>query len=52
MAAYFAKVDRALARAPLAEAEQVKAKLQAHALDALADAGDVNTVLAQLGRSR
>lgn len=49
MAAYFAKVDRALAPLPRADAEQVKAELEAHALDALADASDVNAALAQLG---
>lgn len=49
IAAYFAKVDRALAPLPRAEAEEVKAELEAHALDALADASDVNAALAQLG---
>lgn len=47
-AAYFAKVDRALAPLPRAEAEEVKAELEAHTLDALADVG-VDASLAQLG---
>lgn len=47
-AAYFAKVDRALAALPRAEAEEVKAELEAHALDAFADAG-ADAALAQLG---
>ena len=49
MAGYFAKVDRALAPLPRTEADEVKAELEAHALDALADASDVNAALAQLG---
>lgn len=47
-AAYFAKVDRALAPLPRAEAEEIKTELEAHALDALADGG-AGAALAQLG---
>ena len=49
MAAYFAKVDRALAPLSRTEAEELKAELEAHALDAFAEASDVNAALAQLG---
>lgn len=48
-AAYFAKVDRALAALPRAEAEEVKAELEAHAMDALAEGGYAAGALAQLG---
>lgn len=51
---YFARVDRALAALPRAEAEEVKAELEAHLFDGLADAGgegetEAHAVLAQLG---
>lgn len=54
LAAYFAKVDRALAALPRAEADEVKAELESHALDALAEAGGASetgarVALAQLG---
>jgi hypothetical protein len=48
-AAYFAKVDRALAALPRAEADEVKRELEQHALDAVSEAGDAQTALAQLG---
>jgi hypothetical protein len=48
-AAYFAKVDRALAALPRAEAEEVKRELEQHALDAVNEAGDAHKALAQLG---
>ena len=48
-AAYFAKVDRALAALPRAEADEVKRELEQHALDAVSEAGDVQAALAQLG---
>jgi len=47
-AAYFAKVDRALAALPRAEAEEIKRELEQHALDAVAES-DAQTALAQLG---
>lgn len=48
-AAYFAKVDRALAALPRAEAEDVKRELEQHALDAAGEAGGAQAALAQLG---
>ena len=48
-AAYFAKVDRALAALPRAEAEEIKRELEQHALDAVSEAGDAQAALAQLG---
>ncbi len=48
-AAYFAKVDRALAALPRTEAEEIKRELEQHALDAVSEAGDAQTALAQLG---
>jgi len=48
-AAYFAKVDRALAALPRVEAEEIKRELEQHALDAISEAGDAQTALAQLG---
>lgn len=47
-AAYFAKVDRALAALPRAEAEEIKRELEQHALDAVAES-DAQTALTQLG---
>jgi uncharacterized membrane protein len=47
-AAYFAKVDRALAALPRAEAEEIKRELEQHALDAVSES-DAQTALAQLG---
>ena len=47
-AAYFAKVDRALAALPRAEAEEIRRELEQHALDAVAES-DAQTALAQLG---
>lgn len=47
-AAYFAKVDRALAALPRTEAEEIKRELEQHALDAVAES-DAQTALAQLG---
>lgn len=47
-AAYFAKVDRALAALPRAEAEEIKRELEQHALDAVSET-DAQTALAQLG---
>ncbi|MBK6704002.1 MAG: hypothetical protein IPG56_09790 [Caulobacteraceae bacterium] len=49
LAAYFAKVDRALAALPRAEAEEIKRELEQHALDAVSEAGDAQAALAQLG---
>ncbi|MEZ5994720.1 MAG: hypothetical protein R3C25_03120 [Hyphomonadaceae bacterium] len=46
---YFAKIDRALAPLPRAEADEVKNELEAHALDAIAAGSDVHAALAQLG---
>jgi hypothetical protein len=51
---YFARVDRALAALPRAEAEEVKAELEAHLFDGLADTGgdgetEARAVLAHLG---
>ncbi len=48
-AAYFAKVDRALAALPRAEADEIKRELERHALDAASEAGDAQAALAQLG---
>jgi uncharacterized membrane protein len=48
-AAYFAKVDRALAALPRAEADEIKRELEQHALDAVSEAGDAQAALAQLG---
>lgn len=48
-AAYFAKVDRALAALPRAEADEIKRELEQHALDAVSEAGDAQTALTQLG---
>lgn len=48
-AAYFAKVDRALAALPRAEAEEIKRELEQHALDAVSEVGDAQAALAQLG---
>lgn len=48
-AAYFAKVDRALAALPRADAEAVKRELEQHALDAVADEGSAEAALARLG---
>jgi uncharacterized membrane protein len=49
-AAYFAKVDRALAALPRAEADEVKSELEAHAIDALSESNaDAAMVLTQLG---
>ncbi len=48
-AAYFAKVDRALAALPRSEAEEIKAELEAHALDAFAASGEATSALSQLG---
>lgn len=47
-AAYFAKVDRALAALPRAEAEEIKRELEQHALDAVSES-NAHTALAQLG---
>ncbi len=47
-AAYFAKVDRALAVLPRAEADEIKRELEQHALDAASE-GDAQAALAQLG---
>lgn len=52
---YFARVERALAALPRAEADETKAELEAHLFDALADAGgeseaQVRAVLSHLGR--
>jgi len=47
-AAYFAKVDRALAALPRAEADEIKRELEQHALDAVSES-DAQTALAQLG---
>jgi len=47
-AAYFAKVDRALAALPRAEAEEIKRELEQHALDAVSES-NAQTALAQLG---
>jgi hypothetical protein len=47
-AAYFAKVDRALAALPRAEADEIKRELEQHALDAAGE-GDAQAALAQLG---
>ena len=53
MAAYFAKVERALAPLPRAEAEEIKSELETHAIEALAASGGgearAHEVLAQLG---
>lgn len=51
---YFARVDRALAALPRGEAEEVKAELEAHLFDGLADAGgdsetEAHAVLEHLG---
>lgn len=48
-ASYFAKVDRALAALPRAEAEDVKRELEQHALDAVNDSDDALSALARLG---
>ncbi len=48
-AAYFAKVDRALAALPRTEADEIKRELEQHALDAVSEAGDAQAALAQLG---
>lgn len=48
-AAYFAKVDRALAALPRAEADEIKRELEQHALEAVSEAGDAQTALTQLG---
>lgn len=48
-AAYFSKVDRALAALPRKEAEETKRELEQHALDAYEDAGDLNAALVRLG---
>lgn len=48
-ASYFAKVDRALAALPRAEAEEIKRELEQHALDSVSEAGDAQTALTQLG---
>ena len=48
-AVYFAKVDRALAPLPKADADEIKSELEAHALDAFAASGDAPAALAQLG---
>jgi uncharacterized membrane protein len=48
-AAYFEKVDRALAALPRKEAEETRRELEQHALDAYADAGNVEAAFARLG---
>lgn len=53
LAGYFGKVDRALASLPRAEADEVKTELEAHAIEAISEAGGgadaVRHALAQLG---
>lgn len=48
-AAYFTKVDRALAPLPRASADEVKRELEQHALDALSETQDPVAALARLG---
>jgi uncharacterized membrane protein len=49
LAAYFSKVDRALAPLPREDAEEIRNELEAHVLDALAGGGGAAEALAQLG---
>jgi uncharacterized membrane protein len=48
-AAYFAKVDRALAALPRSEAEEIRRELEQHALDSVSEAGDAQAALSHLG---
>lgn len=53
LAGYFGKVDRALASLPRVEADEVKTELEAHAMEAISEAGGgadaARHALAQLG---
>lgn len=53
LAVYFGKVDRALASLPRSEAEEVKAELEVHAVEAIRESGGgedaARSALAQLG---
>jgi uncharacterized membrane protein len=49
VAAYFSKVDRALAPLAREDAAEIRDELEAHVMDALAGGGDAQAALAQLG---